>query len=62
MIDNKEEIQDVEEVKIQRPKRIKLTAEEVLGRMEALPEREEQIIAAVRKSRYEQTFAPRDIA
>ncbi len=51
MIDNKEETGDVDEVKIQRPKRIKLTREEVIKRMEALPEREEQIIAAVRKSK-----------
>ena len=42
--------QDVQAVKGQRPKRAKLTAEESLKRMEAFPERKEQIIAAVRKS------------
>ena len=41
----------VQEVTIQRPKRAQLTAEESLRRMEAFPERQEKIIAAVRKSR-----------
>jgi hypothetical protein len=35
-------------VKDQRPKRLKLTAQESLKRMEAFPERKEQIVAAVR--------------
>ena len=42
---------EVQEVKVQRPKRAKLSAEESLKRMEAFPERKEQIIAAVRKSK-----------
>jgi len=42
--------QEVQEIKIQRPKRVKLTSEESLRRMEAFSERKEQIIAAVRKS------------
>ncbi len=46
-----EETQDVVEVKILRPRRAKLTAEESLERMEAIQERKEQIIAAVRKSK-----------
>ena len=41
----------VQEIKVQRPKRVKLTAEESLKRMEAFPERKEQIVAAVRKSK-----------
>lgn len=43
--------QEVQEVTIQRPKRAKLTAEESLRRMEAFPERKEEIVAAVRKSK-----------
>ncbi len=46
-----EEASEVHEVKVQRPKRVKLTAEESLQRMEAFPERKEQIVAAVRKSK-----------
>lgn len=46
-----EDDQEVQEVKIQRPRRAKLTAEESLRRMEAFPERKEQIVAAVRKSK-----------
>lgn len=42
---------DVQEVKIQRPKRANLTAEELLKRMEAFSKRKEQIVAAVRKSK-----------
>ena len=41
----------IEEIRVQRPKRARLTAEESLKRMEAFPERKEQIIAAVRKSK-----------
>jgi hypothetical protein len=51
MTEKLEETQEVQEVKIQRPKRVKLTAEESLRRMEAFPERKEQIIATVRKSK-----------
>lgn len=43
--------QELQEVRSQRPRRAKLTAEESLRRMEAFPEREEQFIAAVRKSK-----------
>jgi hypothetical protein len=42
---------DVQELKIERPKRARLSEEETLRRMEALDEREEQFIASVRKSR-----------
>ena len=42
--------EEVQEVIIQRPKRAQLTAEESLKRMEAFPERQEKIIAAVRKT------------
>jgi hypothetical protein len=51
MAEKLEETQLIEEVKIQRPKRAKLTAEEALKRMEAFPERKEQIIARVRQVR-----------
>ncbi|HZO87782.1 MAG TPA: hypothetical protein VFB38_05540 [Chthonomonadaceae bacterium] len=43
-----EKVEEAQEVKVQRPKRAKLTAEESLKRMEAFPERKEQILAAVR--------------
>jgi len=46
-----EKLEELQEVKVQRPKRARLTAEESLKRMEAFPERKEQIIAAVRKSK-----------
>ena len=46
-----EKLEEVQEVKVQRSKRVKLTAEESLKRMEAFPERKEQIVAAVRKSK-----------
>jgi hypothetical protein len=42
---------DVQELKIMRPKRAKLSEEETLRRMEAFDERKEQFIASVRKSR-----------
>jgi hypothetical protein len=51
MSEKLEEAQEIQEVKIQRPKRIQLTAEESLKRMEAFPERKEQIVTAVRKSK-----------
>ena len=51
MIEKLEDVQEVQKVKVQRPKRAKLTAEESLKRMEAFPERKEQIIAAIRKSK-----------
>lgn len=46
-----QEVPEVQEVRVQRPRRAKLTAEEALKRMEAFPERKEQIVAAVRKSK-----------
>lgn len=42
---------EVSEVRVERPTRAKLTAEESLQRMESFPERKEQIVAAVRKSK-----------
>ena len=42
---------EVHEVRVERPKRARLTAEESLRRVEAFPERKEQIVAAVRKSK-----------
>jgi hypothetical protein len=39
------------EVRVERPKRARLSAEESLKRLEAFPERKEQIVAAVRKSK-----------
>jgi len=48
---NVSEVHEVQQVKVQRPKRAKLTAEEALKRMEAFPERKEQMVAAVRKSK-----------
>ena len=46
-----EQPDEVQEVVIHRPKRAKLTAEESMKRMESFPERKEQIVAAVRKSK-----------
>ena len=51
MTEKLEAAQDIQEVRVQRPKRAKSTAEEALKRMEAFPERKEQIVAAVRKSK-----------
>jgi hypothetical protein len=45
------EKREVQEVRVERPKRARLTAEESLRRIEAFPERKEQIVAAVRKSK-----------
>jgi len=42
---------DAQEIIFIRPKRVQLTAEESLRRMEAFPERQEKIIATVRESR-----------
>jgi hypothetical protein len=50
-VQNAPEIHEIQEVKVQRPKRAKLMAEEVLKRMEAFSERKGQIVAAVRKSK-----------
>jgi hypothetical protein len=51
MAEKVEDAREVQEVKVQRPKRANLTAEESLQRMEAFPERKEQIVAAVRKGK-----------
>ena len=42
-------LKDIKEIKIERPQRAKLSAKEVIKRMEEFPERREQFIAAVRK-------------
>jgi hypothetical protein len=42
---------EVQELKIERPKRAKLSEEETLKRMEAFEERKEQFVASVRKSK-----------
>jgi hypothetical protein len=42
---------EVEEIKIQRPPRAKLTAEESLERMEDFPKRRDKFIASVRKGK-----------
>lgn len=44
-------LKEVQEVKVQRPKRAKLSEEETLKRMEAFDERREQFIATVRKGK-----------
>ena len=51
MAEKLEIVLEVREITVQRPKRAKLTAEESIRRMKALPERRDQIIAAVRKSK-----------
>lgn len=51
MAQETEEVQDLQQVLIQRPKRAKLTEEESLKRMESFPERRDKIVAAVRKSK-----------
>ena len=51
MAEKLEITQEIQELKILRPKRAKLTAEESLERLEAFPERKEQIVAAVRKGK-----------
>lgn len=42
---------EASEVRIHRPTRANVTAEESLRRIEAFPERKERIVAAVRKSK-----------
>jgi hypothetical protein len=44
-------LKDVKELKVQRPKRAKLSEEETLKRMEAFDERKEQFVASVRKGK-----------
>ena len=50
--------QDIEEITIHRPKRAQLTAEESLRRIEVFPERQEKIVATVRKSRMRNSLFP----
>jgi len=42
-------LKDIKEIKIERPQRAKLSAKEVIKRMEEFPKRREQFIATVRK-------------
>jgi hypothetical protein len=44
-------LKDVQDLKIERPKRAKLSEEETLKRMEAFDERKEQFVATVRKGK-----------
>ena len=50
-LEERPEYAEPQALRVQRPKRAKLTAEESLRRMESLPERVEEIVAAVRKSK-----------
>jgi len=43
-------MKSVKEVKIQRPKREKVTREEAIKRVKAFPKRMEKLIAAIRES------------
>jgi hypothetical protein len=42
-------LKDIKEIKIERPQRAKLSAKEVIKRMEEFPKRREQFVATVRK-------------
>lgn len=42
---------DVQELKVQRPKRARLTEEETLRRMETFDERKEKFVASIRKGK-----------
>lgn len=44
-------LKDVEELKIERPPKVKLTPEESLKRTQEFDKRKEQFVAAVRKSK-----------
>jgi hypothetical protein len=44
-------LKDVQELKMERPRRARLSEEETLKRMESFDERKEQFIASVRKMR-----------
>jgi hypothetical protein len=50
-IQKTEEKDEIEELKIERPPRAKLTPEESLKRMEEFPKRRDKFIAAVRKGK-----------
>ena len=45
------DINDLKEIKIERPPRAKLSAEEVAKRMDEFPKRKEKVVAAVRKGK-----------
>ena len=44
-------LNDIKEIKIERPQRAKLSAKEVIKRMEEFPKRKEKFIATVRKGK-----------
>lgn len=44
-------LKDVKEIKIERPQRAKLSAKEVIKRMEEFPNRKEKFLATVRKGK-----------
>ena len=44
-------VEELRELKVVRPKRIKLTEEETLRRMESFDERKDKFIASVRKGK-----------
>jgi hypothetical protein len=46
-----EENEETEELKIERPPRAKLTADEVRKRMEEFPKRRDRFIASIRKGK-----------
>lgn len=53
MAEKREEpaVQEVHEVRVERPKRVQLTEEATLKRMETFDERKEQFVASVRKGK-----------
>jgi hypothetical protein len=44
-------LKKIEELKIERPQRAKLTADESLKRMQSFPKRKEKIVAAIREGK-----------
>lgn len=44
-----EPLKDIQETRVERPKRAKVSAEEAIKRMEEFPERKGKFIATVRK-------------
>jgi hypothetical protein len=44
-------LKDIKEIRIERPQRAKLSAKEVIKRMEEFPKRKEKFIATVRKGK-----------
>lgn len=48
---NKKDLKVVREIKIERPERMKLTAEESLKRMNDFDKRKDKFIASIRKSK-----------